>query len=385
MTPDAMVICLVVNKSLGRLGPSETFLHAHIDGLDGHVLPLIGNPLRRRLGSGSPRFLLPQGLPSRAMRFVLRASGIRSAHEQDTRALVRYFHDQRVDVVLAEYGPTAVSVRDACERAGIPLITHFHGWDAYSLPRQPDVARAYQDVFRYSSAIVGVSTHMVDALVELGAPRAKTNYNPCGATVRGAPASPASAPPRFVAVGRMTPKKAPQVTLRAFSALLRGVPDARLDMIGDGPLLAECRQLVDALDIGRSVTLHGATPHDAVFDLLRQGRCFVQHSVIASDGDSEGTPVSLLEAMAIGLPVVATRHGGIRDVVEDGVTGLLVDEQDENGMTEAMARLATDPALAGRLGHAGAQAVASRWSMEHSLARLSAIIQDVYNQERRST
>jgi colanic acid/amylovoran biosynthesis glycosyltransferase len=88
---------------------------------------------------------------------------------------------------------------------------------------------------------------------------------------------------------------------------------------------------------------------------------------------------------SIGLPVVATRHGGIRDVVEDGVTGFLVDEHDENGMTDAMARLATDPALAGRLGHAGAQAVASRWSMEHSLARLSAIIQDVYNQERRST
>jgi colanic acid/amylovoran biosynthesis glycosyltransferase len=101
----------------------------------------------------------------------------------------------------------------------------------------------------------------------------------------------------------------------------------------------------------------------------------VQHSVVAESGDSEGTPVAVLEAGASGLPVLATRHAGIPDVVVEGTTGLLVDERDVDGMAEHMVRVLRDPALAGALGRAARAHVAENFSMAHSVARLWRVIE----------
>ena len=109
---------------------------------------------------------------------------------------------------------------------------------------------------------------------------------------------------------------------------------------------------------------------------MRQARAFVQHSVVAIDGDSEGTPVAILEAGAAGLPVVATRHGGIPDVVVPGETGLLIREGDVCAMAECMARLAADPELAARLGSAARSRIRAEFSMDKSLSSLFQILDD---------
>jgi glycosyltransferase involved in cell wall biosynthesis len=96
----------------------------------------------------------------------------------------------------------------------------------------------------------------------------------------------------------------------------------------------------------------------------------VLHSVTTSDGDVEGTPVSVLEAGAAGLPVVATRHAGIADVVLDGETGLLVAERDVAGMADAVLALIRDPARAAALGRRGRERVAAEFSLDVSIARL---------------
>lgn len=106
---------------------------------------------------------------------------------------------------------------------------------------------------------------------------------------------------------------------------------------------------------------------------MRAARCFVQHSVEAPDGDCEATPVGVLEAGASGLPVVATRHDGITDVVVEGETGLLVEERDVRGMAEAVPGLARDP-LAARLGRAARRHVRTHFSSAHSIERLWSII-----------
>jgi glycosyltransferase involved in cell wall biosynthesis len=243
------------------------------------------------------------------------------------------------------------------------------------LPRDPAILAGYQRVFSTARAIIAVSRDMVERLVALGAPPDRMVHNACGAALSDLPASPAAAPPRFVAVGRLTAKKAPFVTLLAFAAVRELVLDATLEIVGDGPLRGTCDQLLKALRLEGSVTLHGVTRHDDVFALLRSARCFVQHSVTAPDGDSEGTPVAVLEAMAMGLPVVSTRHGGIRDVVEEGRTGLLVDEYDVKGMTDGMLAFARDAVFAEAVGSAARAAVAGRWSTERSLARLLSVLQ----------
>lgn len=211
-------------------------------------------------------------------------------------------------------------------------------------------------------------------LISLGACPSKVTTNPCGAELPpNMVADPANAGPRFVMVGRLVPKKA-LISLRAFARVAELNADASLDVIGDGPLSQECKDFCSASGLGGQVHFHGAAPHAQVFETMLQARCFIQHSVTAEDGDREGTPVGVIEAMGIGLPVVATRHGGIPDVIDDGVTGSLVDERDEERMFEFMRLYLENPMLASQVGKRARAAVLANWTSAKSIARLWAII-----------
>jgi glycosyltransferase involved in cell wall biosynthesis len=279
--------------------------------------------------------------------------------------------------VLAEFGPTGVAVMDACRRLSLPLVVHFHGYDLSVRRVLQQHGAAYSLLFRQAAGLVAVSRAMQEKLVALGAPPERVHYNPCGvdcALFDGA--TPAESPPVVLAVGRFVEKKAPQLTLAAFARVLGECPEARLHMIGDGPLFGECRRLAARLGISHGVTFMGRQPHRVVAEEMRRARLFAQHSIEAASGDSEGTPVSILEAGAAGLPVVSTRHGGIPDVVLDEETGLLVEEQDVTGMSHRMLRLLCDPRLAGALGRAARRHVETHFSAARSNERLWTIIQD---------
>jgi hypothetical protein len=203
-------------------------------------------------------------------------------------------------------------VHGPCAAAGIPLVVHFHGYDAYRRDRVEPLAQAYVAMFAGAAAIVAVSTDMVDALVALGAPRERIVLNPCGADLelfRGA--APARARPLFVGVGRFVEKKAQHRTLEAFRRTRDAVPDARLVLVGDGERLDSCRSLARDLGIADAVAFTGRLPQAAIAELLRTARCFVQHSVRAPSGDAEGTPVAILEAGASGPP--GRRHPARRN------------------------------------------------------------------------
>ena len=158
---------------------------------------------------------------------------------------------------------------------------------------------------------------------------------------------PAQAKPIFLAVGRFVAKKGPLQTLEAFRRCLQkagSLQAAELWMIGEGPLLPLAQRYVEQHRLQRQVRFEGAGSQAIVAERMREVRAFVQHSQVAPDGDSEGSPVAVMEAQLSGLPVVATRHAGIPEVVVDGSTGLLVDEGDVAGMAEAMLLLLRDPA-----------------------------------------
>jgi glycosyltransferase involved in cell wall biosynthesis len=264
---------------------------------------------------------------------------------------------------------------NACRRYGVPLLVHFHGFDASRTKLLDEVRPNYEKMFRQAAGVIAVSHQMEDKLLELGVPREKLHYNPYGVDCQNAEFVEAGAnPPVVVTVGRLTAKKAPHLTILAFAQVLARHPSARLRMIGDGPLLGVCRDLVKSLHIQEAVTLLGAQPPQVVFEELQSARCFAQHSVEAEDGDREGTPVSILEAGACGLPVVATRHAGIPDVVQHAKTGLLVDEWDVDGMAANLAQLLTDPGLATRLGSSARERVAGNFSMERHIDRLWSIV-----------
>ena len=347
---------------------SETFIRGHAERLQGSAVfvhswpPSIGD---------RPVLRLPTRMAYKITRRLL-GPGTRN---ETTAAYMAAFRRAAARVVMAEYGTIGVATMEACRVLDIPLIVHFHGYDASVRDVLDEHKETYPLMFQQAAAIIAVSRSMERKLISLGAPPEKVHYNPCGINCnefRGA--DPANSPPLFVAVGRFVDKKAPQATLRAFAKVHRKMPEAHLRMIGDGPLFEECRTLATQLNIANAVTFLGSQSSEVVQDELRAARCFVQHSVEASNGDCEGTPLGILEAGGSGLPVVSTRHAGISDVVIEGETGLLVDEWDIDGMAEQMLRIAQDPDLAARLGRAGRLRIESNFSEQRSFDRLRSII-----------
>ena len=372
-------LAVVVNKDGNELGPSETFLHAHINDMPCTVVSLVGNPGYRMIRSGSSgagTFLASRSVVPLGMRWAERKVSGTTVADQDTRAFKRFLESNHINAVLAEYGPTAVSVMEACRQAGVPLIAQFHGYDAYRESVLAELESSYRQLFDNAAAVVGVSTHMCEQLSTLGAPAEKLFHNACGAEVAGEPASLLERDVTFLMVGRLVEKKAPFISILAFAELLKSVPDARLEIIGDGPLKTPCMQLAKALSVDDRITFSGAQPHDYVLKAMKRAGGFIQHSVRAPDGDMEGTPVGVLEAMGMGLPVVSTRHGGIRDIIDEGETGLLVDEYDAAGMAAALVHVATKPEDARRLGAQARTRVVESWTTQKSVERLWDIIQN---------
>jgi glycosyltransferase involved in cell wall biosynthesis len=296
--------------------------------------------------------------------------------EEQTAAYLKLFRERKIEAALAEYGEMGVQVMDATQRAGIPLIVHFHGYDASVTSVLEEHRETYPRMFSLASAIIAVSRAMQRKLVQLGAPEEKVHYNPYGVDCdRFRGADPGAAPPLFVAVGRFTEKKAPQITIAAFAKVRDACPNARLRMIGEGPLLEHCKGLANDLGMSDAIDFLGAQDHSAVEREMQKARCLVQHSVVAPSGDCEGTPVSILEAGATGLPVVSTRHAGIPDVVLEGRTGFLVDEGDSLGMADRMIQLAEQPDLARIMGSAAREHIRANFSKDHRINNLWRIIE----------
>lgn len=375
MSPAAFRLCQV---HLTRDDPGQPFARAHAERLPCHVSVLHGDWYRpRRLDDELLRSPRPFSEAARlAHRAVARLRGRDAEQDEITSDYTRAFRRARCDAVLVEFGNVAVQAMDSCRALGLPLIVHFHGFDAHSRSILERYGARYGEMFEQAAALVVVSKPMQDALLALGAPAEKTHRVPYGVDLDAFRAgSPERAPATFLAVGRFVEKKAPLLTIAAFASVWRQYPDARLRMIGDGNLLEACKDLARGLGIGNVVEFVGTQPNDIVAAEMRRVRGFVQHSIVAGDGDSEGMPVAILEAGASGLPVVSTRHAGIPEVVDDGTTGFLVDEHDVERMAERMGRLLAEPGLAGELGRSARLRIEEHFSIDASIGRLWEIIQ----------
>lgn len=368
-------IFIVINNENGNILPSETFLTAHINQLPGTIVPLVGIPTGRILiHENRKRFLSKSFIPL-GIRWLIRQLGWSTIEKQDRHSLAKFLRSRNVVAVVAEYGPTAVSVMDACKDASVPLIAHFHGFDAYTHDVMSKYQNKYVELFKQAAAVIAVSEDMKKQLISIGSDENKTFVNACGADVpEGLIATPKDSAINFVMVGRLVEKKAPFISLIAFSEVVKSYPDAKLDIIGDGFLLNSCKQLADGLGISKQVVFHGPQPHSKVFDVMKNARCFIQHSVITPDNDHEGTPVGVLEAMGMGLVVISTKHGGINDVIENGITGSLVDEFDMEAMTKSMLYYAENPDKAQKIGESARLEIMNNRTSKKSVDRLWSII-----------
>ena len=279
---------------------------------------------------------------------------------------------QRISVLLANYGQEGVKFLSICKNLGIPLITHFHGFDAHTTNTLKMYGHKYQDLGRNGNRVIAVSQTMKRQLSNIGIPEEAIFLIRYGVdTDRFHPIASFPIQPVFLSVGRFVDKKAPYLTLLAFQKVAEVIPGARLVFIGSGDLMEVTRNLCFALNLQNRVDFLGSLRPEEVATQMRAASAFVQHSVTpkhgAFAGDKEGTPVAVLEAMMIGLPIVASKHSGIGEVIIHNETGLLFEEHDVGAMTRAMLHVARNPELAHRLGKAARKEATTHYaSTTHS-------------------
>lgn len=286
-----------------------------------------------------------------------------------------FLNKPQYHLVIANFGENGVGMEKLlrCGFLNSPLVVWFHGYDMSVYRFVDSLKNDYRRVFDRCWFAVGVSRKICRAIETLGCNPAKVFYLPCAPKDEFFRLRPDYNSKALIVVGRFVEKKAPHLTIRAFAKLQESEPDAALLMIGDGPLKTACEQLVIELKL-KNVTFAGLSSHENVFIGMERAFCYVQHSVTAASGDSEGTPVGILEAGAAGLAVVSTRHGGIPDVVIEGKTGFLVDEQDVDGMAAHLLRLYQDRKLCEAMGKAARAHIQSNFSSNNYLFKLKQLL-----------
>jgi glycosyltransferase involved in cell wall biosynthesis len=180
--------------------------------------------------------------------------------------------------------------------------------------------------------------------------------------------------PRILSVGQLAPRKGFVRLIQACRALKDRGYDFTCHIVGRGPQLQELQELIARLDLKDTVVLQGALPHEQVIEQYRQASIFVLACQKSPDGDMDGFPNVLGEAMAMGVPVISTDISAIPELLEDGTNGLMVPADDQEALVSAIARLFDDPALCAALARAGRQAVLERFDVERNVRRFASTL-----------
>ena len=256
---------------------------------------------------------------------------------------------------------------------GVPYSFTAHARDLVQIGRRALVERIAE-----ACAVVtcsGVNGAYIDEVVP--APlRAKVRLIHHGVNIDGfAPLKERqeAATPLILSVGRLVEKKGFPDLVRACAELKRAGKRFRCAIYGEGPLEASLAALIDALDLADDVTLAGACSQQELVPILQRADLFALAPFVAADGDRDGIPNVLVEAMACGVPVVSTRVAGIPELVQHDENGLLVAPHDVGALAAALAALLADPALRGRLGAAGRQTVVERFDLQAAAQQIAAL------------
>jgi colanic acid/amylovoran biosynthesis glycosyltransferase len=266
----------------------------------------------------------------------------------------------RFDIVHSHFGPMGL-LASALRHAGrshAALVTTFHGVDISETVDRYGPGY-YAPLFAVGDRFLGVSEFWANSLRSMGAPADRIRVQHMGVDCDKLAFRPRSRAGRthtqLLSIGRLTEKKGHEYTLRALAQLREQAPELefRLDIVGGGPLRGQLLALRAELGLEPMVELHDSLPHARVVELLERADLFVLPSVTARSGDMEGIPVSLMEAMAQGLPVVSTQHSGIPELVAHERCGLLVPERNVAELARSLGQLMREPTRWEAMGREG--------------------------------
>ncbi|MDB5422324.1 MAG: putative glycosyltransferase [Brevundimonas sp.] len=293
--------------------------------------------------------------------------------------LDRFIDAIRPSVIHAHFLHDGMRMVGAARRHGIPLIVTAHGNDA-TLTREarmksPSGRRFLRRVPKLKATVarvICVSDFIREVLIAQGWPSEKLVTIPLGIDLaRIRPQLDISQRGGVLYVGRLVEKKGGRHLIRAMSLLPPALRGTRLTLIGDGPLRRELE--VMAKNLGVSVEFLGSQPREIGLERMGAASVLALPSIRAADGDAEGLPVVVMEAQARACPVVMFDVGSASAAIAAGESGLLARDQDDGDLAVQLARILADPALAGRLGHAGPDVARDRYDSVTNTSRLEAL------------
>lgn len=344
---------------------SETFIYRQLQGLSGFFdLQLFthGVENKEEFPGFEPLVLRPRNIWRKLLR------------DEE-----RFFekHLQGSSLFHVNFGHIAIGMQRHAVRAGIPMTAYFLGVDA-SACLKSSIYRYRLRRSRFEAVFVN-SEDMKRRLIPYLPSDMKCYVAYCGIPLERFPFKLRHSVPEgatFLQVSRLDSKKGVDITLKAFSRYIREFdPKARLIIGGDGPLEKDLLHLAASLGLNENVSFLGYIGYKKYIELLHTVDAFVHPSVTSEDGDMEGIPTSICEAMACGLPVISTWHSGIPEAIDDGESGFLVQERDAEGLCNSMISLRA--ADIGRISKSARKKIEVRFDHEKTISILADFMSDI--------
>lgn len=285
-------------------------------------------------------------------------------------------------VLHAHFGLDGYRLRGLARHARLPLVVSFYGHDVSRLPDEPGWRGRYRRLARQGTRFIAATDFMKRQLIALGFPAEKIEMVRFGIDLSAFPFQlRTQARLRLLMIGRLVEKKGHRTALAALARLRQAGYAATLHCYGDGPLRQMLQAEARRLGIAAHVAFHGAVTNAVARQTYYTHDVLLVPSQTAADGDQEGLPNVIIEGLATGIPVVASRHAGIPELIIHEQTGLLIAERDSEALATAVIRLFEKPALVEHLSRAGRAAVEA----QHSLTRMVRDTETVYDKARQST
>jgi len=279
----------------------------------------------------------------------------------EVKKLTGILDKARAELLHIYFGHIAVHLQPLIRSWPRPTVVSFHGADVMVDLEKPAYRAATQQMLDAVRLVLVRSESLGRALVAVGCPPEKIRIQRTGIPVEDIPFRPRVWPTdgswKFLQASRLIEKKGLQVSLRAFAKFAAKYPAATFTIAGEGPLRNALGEEAAQLGLADKVLFPGFVSQGQLRELFYRSHLFLHPSETGRDGNQEGVPNSMLEAMASGLPVFATEHGGIPEAIENGKSGVLVREGDVAALARALIEMAANPEALSTIARHGAESV----------------------------
>ncbi len=294
----------------------------------------------------------------------------------EMQGMMKIFRRRHADLMHIYFGHTGVHLLPFVEGWERPCLVSFHGADVMRREHQPGYDEQMRQLFAAVPLVLARSASLASRLEALGCPAEKIRLNRTGIPLGEFPFAqrlmPADGEWRFVQTCRLIPKKGLLTALEAFARFRNNFPKATYTIAGEGPMLQELEKLAAELGLQGAVTFPGFLDQPQLNALYAQSHVFLHPSELTEDQNQEGIPNSMLEAMATGLPVVATLHGGIPEAVQNERTGFLVRERDPAALAAALGRITESSEYLQIMGRQASESVRAEFEQRQAIEKLEA-------------